>query len=187
LWCEAEGMAPQLARAAAEFSVKVFTNGGATSISAVRQVVDRACTRSVPTVLMHVGDFDPYGENLFNALVEDAQAFLEEDRIIGIQRIEPVRVALTAVQVDAFDLPTQPTTRAKNGSKAHETIRERWIERHGDRTCQAEALAPDQLAAVTREAISSRILRPDIFAEQLEQEPRDQTQLQRALPTGEAS
>jgi hypothetical protein len=184
LWCEAEGMAPQLAQVANDYSVKVFTCGGANSITAIRQIVDRARLRDGATVLLHIGDFDPYGENIFNALVEDAQAFLEEDRIIGTQRIEPIRVALTVDQVEEFDLPTQKTKASKNGSKAHETIRQRWIEQYGDRTCQVEALAPDQLAEVVDNAIREQIVYIDSYHRQVDEEAVDRDAMLRALPAG---
>jgi hypothetical protein len=59
LWCEAAGMGPQLDLVCRDYSVPVFSNGGNNSISAQRQVVDHALSRDVPTVLLHVGDFDP--------------------------------------------------------------------------------------------------------------------------------
>jgi hypothetical protein len=133
-------------------------------------------------VLLHVGDFDPYGENIFNAFVENAQAFLAKDRIIGTQRIEPVRVALRDDQVQA-GLPTQRTNRPKGKGKAHATIRERWISRYGDRTCQAEALAPDVLAQIVREAIEDH-LDLDLWERQVAAEKQDQTALYRSLPSG---
>lgn len=181
LWCEAAGMGPQLERVARDYSVPLFSNGGNNSISAQRQVVEHAVDHDVPLVLLHVGDFDPYGESIFTAFVENAQAFLEEDRIIGSQRIEPVRVALTDTQVRTRGLPTQSTNMPKG--KPHATIRERWIARYGDRTCQAEALAPNVLADVVRDAIEDRL---DLgrYRQEIETEKRDQTALYRALPAG---
>lgn len=181
LWCEAAGMGPQLDRVARDYSVQVFSNGGNNSISAQRQVVDHALGRDVPTVLLHVGDFDPYGEDIFTAFVENAQAFLEEDRIVGTQRIEPVRVALTDAQ--AQKLPTQRTNPPKKNNKAQATIRERWIARYGDRTCQAEALPPDDLANVVRQAIEEH-LDLDLWQRQVEQEEPDRTGMFKALPAG---
>jgi hypothetical protein len=183
LWCEAAGMGPQLDRVAREYSVPVFSGTGTASLTGVRHVVDGALAREVPTVLLHVGDFDPYGESIFNALAEDAIAFLEEDRIIGTQRIEPVRVALTDAEVRSFGLPTQATKPPKRKSKAHETIRKRWIRRYGDRTCQLEALAPDDLAKVVRQEIESH-LDLDLRRRRVEQEERDRVAMYRALPAG---
>ena len=42
LWCEAQGMMPQLARVAQVYSVPVYSCGGFASLSAVREIVARA-------------------------------------------------------------------------------------------------------------------------------------------------
>jgi hypothetical protein len=77
LWCEAAGMAPQLATVADTYSVPVFSAGGFASLTAVRQIAERALDRLVPTVILHVGDFDPSGESIFESMVEDARAFVD--------------------------------------------------------------------------------------------------------------
>lgn len=130
LWCEAAGMAPQLARTCDEYSVPVYSSGGFSSLTAVRHIVVRATDRNHPTVLLHVGDHDPSGESIFEAMAADAAAFLREDRIIATQTITAVRVALTTDQVTAYKLPTAP-------AKATDSRTAKW---HGE-TCQLEALA----------------------------------------------
>jgi hypothetical protein len=174
LWCEAAGMAPQLARVADRYSVPVFSSGGFSSLTAVRMIVDRACERDQPTVLLHVGDFDPSGASIFEAMSEDAVAFLEEDRVIALQRIIPVRVALTGEQVSEYDLPTAPPKASDSRSKS-------W---RGE-TCQLEALAPDALAELVSWAIEEWF---DVgkLAEQVEHERADRAQLFKALPRGSA-
>lgn len=64
LWCEAAGMAPQLARVCDEYSVPVFSSGGFASLTAVRLIAHRALERIQPTILLHVGDYDPSGESI---------------------------------------------------------------------------------------------------------------------------
>jgi hypothetical protein len=173
LWCEAAGMAPQLARVADRFSVPVFSSGGFSSLTAVRMIVDRACERDQPTVLLHVGDFDPSGASIFEAMTEDAAAFLEEDRVIALQRIIPVRVALTADQVELYDLPTAPPKPTDSRSRS-------W---RGE-TCQLEALTPDVLAELVGSAIEEWF---DLgkLAGQIEREKGDRSELLRALPRGQ--
>ena len=165
-------MAPQLARVADEFSVPVYSAGGFASLTAVRQIVDRALARDVPTVLLHLGDFDPSGESIFEAMLADARAFLEEDRITMIEDITGVRVALTADQVEQHELPTAPPKKTDSRTR-------RW---RGE-TCQLEALPPDLLAGLVRDAIGAR-LRADVFRRQVEQEDADRRALLRALPPG---
>jgi hypothetical protein len=174
LWCEAAGMAPQLARVADAYSIPVFSAGGFASLTAVRLMATRALSRDVPTVLMHVGDFDPSGDSIFDAMTADAAAFVVEDRVIGTQRIEPVRVALTAAQVASYQLPTSPPKLSDKRAK-------RWT---GGGTCQLEALPPDVLATLVKDALEAG-LNLDLVIRQVEVEVQDRTQLLRALPRGE--
>jgi hypothetical protein len=81
-------MAPQLSRVAGEFAVPVYSAGGFASLTAVRQIVDRAVERDHSTLLLHVGDFDPSGESIFAAMAADARAFFEHDIIASRDRRE---------------------------------------------------------------------------------------------------
>ncbi len=172
LWCESAGMAPQLARVATAYSVPVFSSGGFNSLTAVRQVADRVLARDVSTVMLHVGDFDPAGESIFESLAADAAAFVREDRVILTQHLEPLRVALTAEQVEDYNLPTAPT-------KPDDTRAKRWK----GQTCQLEALAPDVLAALVREAIEF-FMDMERVGQVVEAERLDRNDLLRALPRG---
>lgn len=144
LWCEAAGMVPQLERVAAGFSVPVYSTGGFSSVTVTYEIAQRALSEDRPTVFLHVGDFDPSGESIFEAMSTDARYFL-----LGTQRspdvdLIPKRVALTAEQVEEHDLPTAPP-------KPTDTRSVNW---YGE-TCQAEALPPDLLASIVREAIEA--------------------------------
>jgi hypothetical protein len=173
LWCEAAGMIEQLARVADSYSVSVYSAGGFVSLTGTRGIADRALARNVPTVLLHVGDFDPSGESIFTSMAEDAAAFVETDRIIETLHIEPIRVALTDAQVAAHGLPTAPAKKSDKRSA-------KW---QGG-TCQLEALPPDVLAGIVDEAIRDQ-LDLDLLDEQVEAEERDRIALTRALPSGE--
>lgn len=143
LWSEAAGMVPQLARVADPLSVPVYSASGFASLTAVRHIAERALARDKPTVILHVGDYDPSGESIFAAIAADAAAFVEADRIIQTLRIVPVRVALTAEQVDEYELPTAPPKSSDSRSAG-------WA----GGTCQLEALPPDVLASIVSDAIS---------------------------------
>jgi hypothetical protein len=174
LWTEAAGMAPQLARVAHDYSIPVYSTGGFSSLTAVRQIVDRALGHH-HTILLHVGDYDPSGEAIFDAIGADAIAFLEADKRVASQTIEARRVALTADQVAAFDLATAP-------AKATDSRTKNWA---GSETCQLEALAPDQLATVVRTAIET-LIDTDMLNAQLAHEQDDRAELL-GLPPGSAS
>lgn len=139
LWCEAAGMMPQMHQVAARFSIPVYSCGGFVSLSAVRQVVDRV----VPTVFLHVGDYDPSGESIFDSFTRDVSAFVEDDLVIHTAGFEPIRVALTPQQIATYGLPTAPP-------KAKDSRTKNW---KGGGTCQVEALTPAQLASEVTAAI----------------------------------
>lgn len=172
LWTEAAGMMPQLARVAEAYSVPVYSCGGFASLPAIRLIVERAKHRNVPTVLLHVGDFDPSGEAVFDHIAGDAAEFLEADRIIGTQEIIAERVALTADQVATCNLPTSP-------AKSTDTRAAKW----DGGTCQAEALPPDVLAAIVRWAIA-RHLDAELLDRHEAHERAERVELLRALPSG---
>lgn len=142
LWSEAGGMVYQLAAVAERFSVPVYSAGGFASLSATHEIAERALQRNVPTVILHVGDFDPSGVSIFEAMMSDAAAFVAADRAIKTLEIIPVRVALKDEQVLRYDLPTAPAKSSDARSRS-------W----SGGTCQLEALPPDVLAELVREAI----------------------------------
>jgi hypothetical protein len=163
-----------LATVANGYSVPVYSASGFASLSAVRHIADRAVNRDVPTVLLHVGDLDPSGESIFAAMTEDAAAFVEADRTLHTSRIEAVRVALTADQVIEHNLPSAPAKASDSRSRTWE-----------GGTCQLEALPPDVLADLVREAILEH-LDPDVIGRVLEIERLERAELL-GLPPGEMS
>jgi hypothetical protein len=173
LWCEAAGMMAQLATVADEFSVPVFSAGGFSSLSAVRMIVDRVLSRSVPTLFLHVGDLDPSGESIFDSMTRDAIAFLEQDALLpGIHRLYPERVALTFEQVAEHELPTAPPKSTDSRSATWKGA-----------TCQVEALPPSTLAEIVRTTIAGN-LNATILASHNDEERRERVQLLRALSSG---
>lgn len=173
LWCEAGGMASQLARVANDYSVPVFSAGGFASLTAVRDIAERALDLDVPTILLHAGDYDPSGESIFASIALDAAAFVEADRIVNTLAIHPIRIALTGEQVADYQLETAPPKVSDSRSASWE----------GEGTCQLEALAPDLLAAIVRGSIAS-VFDPDVLQRQVEREDEDRVGLLRALPAG---
>jgi len=65
VWCEAAGMAPQLARAVGEYGVTVFSSGGFDSLTVKYEAAQRILARDVPTVVLHVGDLILQGWRCF--------------------------------------------------------------------------------------------------------------------------
>ena len=173
LWSEAGGMVYQLATVAHGYAIPVYSAGGFASLSATHEIAERALERNVPTVILHVGDFDPSGVSIFTAMMTDAAAFVEADRPIKTLEIIPVRVALTAGQVELHELPTAP-------AKASDTRSRSW----SGGTCQLEAMPPDVLAVQVRAAIG-QWFDFDIYREHIAAEADERAELL-GLPEGES-
>jgi hypothetical protein len=138
--CEAAGMTPQLARVARPYGVKAMSSSGFDSLTEKHAFAAELANHDRPTEVLHIGDHDPSGVSMFAAFLEDVEAFTRD---LGGEATF-TRLAVTPQQIAACDLPTAPPKptdrRAFTGQ-----------------TCQAEALAPDVLAEILRDAIEARI------------------------------
>lgn len=167
-------MAPMLFQVAAPFSVPVLSTGGFSSVTVTHEIAQRAARTAShhdgqATLFLHVGDFDPSGESIFDAMAADAGAFAWAQGA----SFRAVRVALTAEQVDEYDLPTAPPKKTDTRSR-------NWI----GETCQAEAMAPDDLQHVVREAIEDH-LDLERFEEEKAKEENDRSEIEEILPEKE--
>ncbi|WP_159850287.1 hypothetical protein [Nocardia sp. CY41] len=163
LWCETAGMVPQLARIGADYGIACYSGGGFDGLSGKHDAAMRAASRRVRTRVLHIGDHDPSGEHMFTALAEDVHAFAAA---VGAE-VEFERVAVTADQVTAYDLPTAPPKPTDRRSFTGTTT-------------QAEALAPDILATIVRSRIESH-RDPDLHQQVLLREDAERREIRRAL------
>jgi hypothetical protein len=115
-------------------------------------------------ILLAVGDFDPEGEDIARSFARS----MRDD--FGVVAIEPIKVALTASQVQELRLP--PVMQAKRTSSRFED----FVERHGHNVFELEAVPPEQLQAILRQAIDS-VLDVNAFNAELDAEKRDAAHL----------
>ncbi|SFB82568.1 hypothetical protein [Tropicimonas isoalkanivorans] len=146
VWGEAAGMLPQLYHVAEPYSVPVYSSGGFDSLTAKKRLADRICRMEKEATILHLGDFDPSGESIFDSVAEDVTAFVMSDRPHGLVSVAFERVALTAEQVSRYGLPTAPPKTTDSRSKS-------W----DGGTCQLEALPPNVIAEILRAAIERHI------------------------------
>ena len=137
---EAAGMAPQLARVASPFGITVMSSGGFESLTEKYQFAEELAKDDRPAEILSIGDHDPSGVSMFAAYLEDVEAFTRD---LGGEATF-TRLAVTPEQVREFNLPTAPPKPTDKRAFSGET-------------CQAEALAPDVLAGILRDAIEARI------------------------------
>lgn len=162
LWSETAGMVNQLRRLAGPYGVPVYSGSGFSGLPAKRAAALRVAADRRPVKVLVVSDWDPSGVHLFSALAEDVSAFAAVDAPGAEVVFE--RLAVTERQIEEHQLPTAPTKASDNRSFT------------GTSTTQAEALPPDILAAVVREAITSHH-DPHILARLLEREERERHDL----------
>lgn len=128
------------------------------------EIAQRVAARDRPTVFLHVGDFDPSGESIFESMTADVMAFVLDDT--GDDELFlPERIALTREQVRRFNLPTAPAKKTDTRSRS-------WV----GQTCQAEAMDPATLADVVRTALVDHI-DLDVYGAVIEEEKAERTQL----------
>lgn len=158
LWCEAEGMIPQLYRVASDYSVSVYSASGFLSVTAMYDIARRVKGRAdegIPTLLLHVGDYDPSGESIYETIRDDAGAFVAQ--AIGSEYFDTRRVALTEEQIDEYQLESAPPKAGWTGRKGDkgDSRTARWHDAGRFETTQAEALSPRDLARIVRDAIEA--------------------------------
>jgi hypothetical protein len=138
--CEAAGMAPQLANVAEPYGVTVRGSGGFDSTTFKHKFAEELASHDRPTEVLDIGDHDPSGAHKHLAFLEDIEAFTRD---LGGD-VTFTRLAVTPDQIRRYRLPTAPPK--KTDRRAFR-----------GQTCQAEALAPDVLAGILRDAIEHRI------------------------------
>lgn len=143
IWCEAQGMVPQLETVTAPYSIPVYSSGGFDSVTAKHSAAvkfRRMGGECGGITVLHIGDHDPSGVHVFQSLDEDINAFLEAMDA----RADFVRLAVTPEQIERYGLPTAPPKATDRRT-------------FSGLTTQAEALPPDLLASILDEAIKERL------------------------------
>jgi hypothetical protein len=150
---------------AAEFCIPMTIGRGYCSIPPRHAMARRFKTGGKEKlILLALGDFDPEGEDIAHSFARS----LRDD--FDVKAIEAVKVALTAAQVHELHLP--PIMKAKATSSRYED----FVERHGDDVFELEAVPPDRLQEILRQAIDG-VLDVDAFNAEVDAEKRDAARL----------
>lgn len=150
-------MAPQLARVGKPYSVPVYSSGGFDSVTVKHQMAELFAERN--THVLHIGDHDPSGVHVFGSLDEDVRAFASA---MGAD-VQFSRLAVLPQHIDQFNLLTAPPKPTDRRAFSGETV-------------QAEALPPDVLAELVKQAILEH-LDMDVYDFALRQEEVERLEL----------
>ena len=149
LMVEAAGMAPQVARVADQYGATVMSAGGFNGVTGKYNLAQQIFDDMRPTIVMHIGDYDPSGEHIFTSLAEDVEAFVDgigEEEGLAETLVQFRRICLTPAQIAHYALPTAPAKTTDRRSFA-------GINGDGTSTVQCEALSPADLANVVEQAL----------------------------------
>lgn len=159
IWCEAGGMVPLMRQIGEPWTLPVNSGGGYDSVTAKHNLARRVVNRLVPTVILHVGDFDPSGEGMYETLRDDVGAMVSELAWDSRELLTVERVALTEEQVISMNVETAPP-------KKKDRRRVGFVQRHPnavkhfgseDITAQLEALTPPELKQLIESQIEPYI------------------------------
>ena len=151
---------PLLEDVAGRYSIPVTTGRGYCSLPPRAAMAGRfEAGGKDRLVLLIVSDFDPEGEDIASSFARS----MRDD--FGIDP-HAVKVALTAEQARRFDLPGDATAKLSSGKA------KKFTAAHGPHVWELEALPPETLQSLLRDAIDA-VIDVDAFNEELEAEKQD--------------
>ncbi len=117
-------------------------------------------------IVLIVSDFDPDGEEIAHSFARSMRDDFE------ISTVWPIKVALTAEQVQRFKLPPQMLAKETSTNYA------KFVAKHGSNVFELEAIPPRTLQGLVRDAIDAVIDR-ELFNKELAQEKADALQIEK--------
>lgn len=150
LWVEKQALAGVLQPLARDYHVTLMVNKGYSSQSAMYESANRFtanCDESGrAAVLLYLGDHDPSGEDM----VRDIRSRLT---MFGVQDIDVRKLALTIAQVRQYNPPPNP-------AKITDPRAADYIAEFGPSSWEVDALPPNVLAGIIRQAFEGLIDQP---------------------------
>lgn len=139
VWCESRSIAGVIDDVCEELAVSLYPSGGFSSLSLAYQSAQyiKASARQRPIKIIYVGDYDPAGVLIDQNIEREIRGHLPN------ADIEFMRIAITAEQIEGYDLPTKPR---KPGDRRARHIKE---------TVEAEAMPVPILQNLLRQSVES--------------------------------
>jgi len=142
---EKDALSRLVSEVANKYAVRTFPTRGYPSFTYVQNMASyiRNKLKGKPTVVLYFGDFDPSGVDIERDLTDRLAKYDAGD--FSVQR-----VALNNDQITQYKLPPMPVK--KSDARA-----ESFLEEYGDLTVELDALEPNVLKNLVKEAILSHI------------------------------
>lgn len=177
LWVEKDALAGVLSPLAREFHVPLMVNRGYSSQTAMREsamrFLDNALyqdkndkTRPRSLFLFYLGDHDPSGEDMVRDIRDRMSMF-------GVGSLRVNKLALTMEQVEEYNPPPNP-------AKMTDPRAADYVAEHGNESWEVDALPPNVLAQLIRDAFR-RVIDRRLMNEVIAKEDVDKVSLTRAV------
>lgn len=167
VWIEKEALAGVVERVCRTLGVPWFACRGYVSQSAAweagQRIIERQSSLGQRTIILHLGDHDPSGIDMTRDIRERISMFAEEP-------IEVNRLALNMDQVEAFGPPPNP-------AKLTDSRASDYVARFGYDSWELDALNPETIVDLVREAVEDTITNPDTWEDAHEREVAERDRL----------
>lgn len=172
VWCESRSIAGVIEDTCRELAVSLYPCGGFSSITLAyeaAQTINWECRNGKTCIIYYIGDYDPAGVLIDQALERELQEHLEPDVAMCF-----FRLGITPRQIQQYDLPTKP--RKASDRRAL----------HVQETVEAEAMPAQILRDLLRERIESWLPQGALEITKIaEQSERDHIQRMAKIFSGE--
>jgi len=154
LWIETAGMVAMLEGIADGLGTPLYSSSGMNTLASKYEAANRLIqNRDRGSVIVFVGDLDPWGEMRYANVREDVLQLAKD--ISGAEvPCEFLTAALTRGQVVEHAIPTEPCKPTIRGGTE---IAPPGVWEVGDPTAQAEALPPDVLVNAIRSSVMEHV------------------------------
>jgi hypothetical protein len=161
VWLEKDALSGVVNHVTSEYDVGLHVARGFSSLTFLSESAADIREIDKPTFIYHLGDHDPSGrkagEKIEQTLREQAP-----DANIHFERL-----AVTTEQIRDYNLPLRPTKKSDSREK-------KFTEEHGEGSVELDAIHPDVLRSIVREAIERHLPRHQLdilkIAEESERE-----------------
>jgi len=168
LWVEKDALSGVLRPMAHEFHVTMMVNKGYSSQSAMYEASKRflaAEENGQITKLFYLGDHDPSGEDMVRDIQDRLNTFGSE--------VVVKKIALTMAQVQQYNPPPNP-------AKMSDSRAAKYVDLHGAESWEVDALPPDVLQELIREALES-VVDQEMMDKVIGKENREKDLLRKAV------
>jgi hypothetical protein len=146
VWLEKDALSGVVNRGTSEYDVGLHVARGFSSLTFLDASAEYIKEINKPTFIYHLGDHDPSGRNA-GEKIEQTLREMAPNAEIHFERL-----AVTTEQIRAYNLPLRPT-------KTTDTRAKKFTDEHGEGSVELDALHPDVLRRIVREAIERHLPR----------------------------